>query len=53
MFTIYIYMVEEALNFIYKKVYNNITSKTGRRAYTIYDYIQKEKKDNQNTRVVL
>lgn len=47
-----IYIIEEAHNFI-KNVYNNITSKTGRRAYTIYDYIQKEKKDNQNTRVVL
>jgi len=47
-----IYIIEEAHNFI-KNVYNNITSKTGRRAYTIYDYIQKEKKENSNTRVVL
>lgn len=47
-----LYIVEEAHNFI-KNVYNNITSKTGRRAYTIYDYIQKEKKENSNTRVVL
>jgi superfamily II DNA or RNA helicase len=47
-----IYMIEEAHNFI-KNVYGNITSKTGRRAFTIYDYIQKEKKENTNTRVVL
>lgn len=46
------YIIEEAHNFI-KNVYNNITNKTGRRAFTIYDYIQKEKKDNSNTRVVL
>lgn len=47
-----LYIVEEAHNFI-KNVYNNIISKTGRRAYTIYDYIQKEKKENPNSRVVL
>ena len=47
-----IYIIEEAHNFI-KNVYNNITSKTGHRAYTIYDYIQKEKKENMNTRVIL
>jgi superfamily II DNA or RNA helicase len=47
-----IYIIEEAHNFI-KNVYNNITSKTGRRAFTIYDYIQKEKKENSNTRVIL
>jgi superfamily II DNA or RNA helicase len=47
-----IYIIEEAHNFI-KNVYNNITQKVGRRAYTIYDYIQKEKKENSNTRVVL
>lgn len=46
------YIIEEAHNFI-KNVYNNIISKTGRRAYTIYDYIQKEKKENSNTRIVL
>ena len=46
------YIIEEAHNFI-KNVYNNITQKTGRRAYTIYDYIQKEKKENSNTRIIL
>ena len=47
-----IYIIEEAHNFI-KNVYNNITQKTGRRAYTIYYYIQKEKKENSNTRIIL
>ena len=47
-----IYIIEEAHNFI-KNVYNNITQKTGRRAFTIYDYIQKEKKENSNTRIIL
>ena len=47
-----IYIIDEAHNFI-RNVYNNITSKQGRRAYTIYDYIQKEKKENSNSRVIL
>jgi len=47
-----IYIVDEAHNFI-KNVFNNITQKTGRRAFTIYDYIQKEKKENTNTRIIL
>ena len=47
-----IYIIEEAHNFI-NNVFNNIISKTGRRAYTIYDYIQREKKENPNTRVML
>jgi superfamily II DNA or RNA helicase len=47
-----IYMIDEAHNFI-KNVYNNITAKTGRRAFTIYDYIQKEKRENNSSRVIL
>jgi len=47
-----IYIIEEAHNFI-KNVYNNITAKTGRRAFTIYDYIQKEKRENNSSRVIL
>jgi hypothetical protein len=47
-----IYFIEEAHNFI-RNVYNNITMKTGRRAFTIYDYIQKEKKESNNNRVIL
>jgi superfamily II DNA or RNA helicase len=46
------YIIDEAHNFI-KNVYNNIVSGFGRRAFTIYDYIINEKKENDYTRVVL
>ncbi len=47
-----IYIIEEAHNFI-RNVYNNMSSKKGKRAQVIYDYIQQEKKDNNKTRVIL
>ena len=47
-----IFIFDEAHNFI-RNVYNNISSKKGKRAQVIYDYIQQEKKDNNRTRVVL
>ncbi len=47
-----IFIIDEAHNFI-RNVYNNISSKKGKRAQVIYDYIQQEKKDNNKTRVVL
>jgi hypothetical protein len=47
-----IYIFDEAHNFI-KNVYNNIITKTGKRALTIYDYIIQEKKENDSTRVIL
>jgi len=47
-----IYIFEEAHNFI-KNVYNNIVTKKGKRAFTIYDYIYREKKENDNSRVIL
>jgi SNF2 family DNA or RNA helicase len=47
-----IYIFDEAHNFI-KNVYNNIITKTGKRALTIYDYIIQDKKENDSTRVVL
>jgi superfamily II DNA or RNA helicase len=47
-----IYIFDEAHNFI-NNVYNNITSQTGKRAYIIYDYIQQEKRDNNDTRIML
>ena len=47
-----LFIVDEAHRFI-TNVYNNIYSKTGKRAQVIYDYIQQEKKDNNNTRVML
>jgi SNF2 family DNA or RNA helicase len=47
-----IYIFEEVHNFI-NNVFNNIKMKKGRRALTIYDYIIREKKENDNTRVIL
>lgn len=47
-----IYIFDEAHNFI-KNVYNNMITKTGKRASTIYDYIIQDKKENDSTRVVL
>ena len=38
-----LYIIDEAHNFI-RNVYNNISSKKGKRAQVIYDYIQQEKK---------
>jgi len=46
------FVIEEAHRFI-NNVYNNVTSKKGKRAQVIYDYIQQEKKENSNTRVML
>jgi superfamily II DNA or RNA helicase len=47
-----LFIFDEVHNFI-RNVYNNISSKTGKRAQVIYDYIQQEKKDNPSTRIVL
>lgn len=47
-----IYIIEEAHNFI-RNVYNNIITKAGKKAFVIYDYIQREKKDKKETRIVL
>jgi superfamily II DNA or RNA helicase len=47
-----IYIFDEAHNFI-RNVYNNIITKKGNRAYAIYDYIRREKKENNNTRIIL
>lgn len=47
-----LYIFDEVHNFI-RNVYNNISSKKGKRAQVIYDYITQEKKDNKNTRIVL
>lgn len=47
-----IYIFDEAHNFI-RNVYSNIVTKSGKRALTIYDYIIQEKKDNDDTRVIL
>jgi superfamily II DNA or RNA helicase len=47
-----LYIFDEAHNFI-RNVYNNLTSKTGKRAQVIYDYIVQEKKENDQARVIL
>ncbi len=47
-----LYIFDEIHNFI-RNVYNNISSKKGKRAQVIYDYIQQEKKENKRTRIVL
>lgn len=47
-----IYIIDEAHNFV-KNVYNNIKNQKGKKAYTIYDYIQKEKMITDTTRIIL
>jgi superfamily II DNA or RNA helicase len=47
-----IFIIDEVHQFI-TNVYNNISSKKGKRAQVIYDYIQQEKRENINTRVIL
>jgi hypothetical protein len=47
-----IFIIKEAHCFI-NNVYNNISGKKGKRAQIIYDYIQQEKRENNNTRVML
>ena len=47
-----VFIIDEAHRFM-NNVYNNISSKKGKRAQVIYDYIQQEKRENSNTRVIL
>lgn len=47
-----IYIIDEAHNFI-RNVYGNITTKKGKRAQVIYDYIQRDKLENPETRIIL
>ena len=47
-----LYIIEESHNFI-RNVYSNLSSRKGRRAVNIYDYIIQDKKDNPSTRVIL
>jgi len=47
-----LFIIDEGHRFI-NNVYNNISSKNGKRAQVIYDYIQQEKKENSNVRVML
>jgi superfamily II DNA or RNA helicase len=48
----FLFIIEECHRFI-NNVYNNISSKKGKRAQIIYDYIQQEKKDNPKNRIML
>jgi len=47
-----LYIIDEAHNFI-RNVYNNLTSKKGKRAINIYDHILQDKQENTSTRVIL
>ena len=47
-----LFIIDEVHKFI-NNVYNNISSKKGKRAQIIYDYIQHEKRENLNTRIML
>lgn len=47
-----VFVVEEAHNFI-RNVYSNINSSEGKKAYNIYEFIQREKKDKPDTKIVL
>ena len=47
-----VFIIDEVHNFI-NNVYNNITLKTGQRAYIIYDHIIKTKKYNDDVRTIL
>jgi hypothetical protein len=47
-----LYIIEEAHIFM-GNVYSNISTGTGKRAQTIYDYILQDKKENEGVRVVL
>ena len=47
-----LFIIEEAHNFI-RNVYSNITTRKGKRAQVIYDYIIQDQKDNDSTRVIM
>lgn len=47
-----LYVIDEAHNFI-RNVYSNISTRQGRRALTIYDYMIQDQKENDGTRIVL
>lgn len=48
----FLFIIDEVHEFI-GNVYNNISKKKGKRAQIIYDYIQNEKKENVNNRIML
>ena len=48
----FLFVIDECQRFI-NNVYNNVSSRKGKRAQIIYDYIQQEKIENNNTRIML
>ena len=48
----FLYIIDEVHQFI-NNVYNNISTKKGKRAIVIYEYIQLEKKEKSNIRILL
>jgi superfamily II DNA or RNA helicase len=48
----FLYIIDEVHQFI-NNVYNNISTKKGKRAIIIYEYIQLEKKEKSNTLILL
>ena len=48
----FLFVIDEAHQFI-NNVYNNISTKKGKRAQVIYEYIQQEKKEKKNNRILL
>jgi superfamily II DNA or RNA helicase len=47
-----LFIIEEAHGFI-SNVYSNITSKKGKRAQVIYDYMIQDQRENDNTRIIM
>jgi superfamily II DNA or RNA helicase len=47
-----LYIIDEAHNFI-RNVYTNISTRQGKRAQTIYDYMIQDKKENDGVRIIL
>jgi superfamily II DNA or RNA helicase len=47
-----VFIIDECHRFI-NNVYNNLTKDGGKRAQIIYDYIQQEKKEKPNTKIVM
>ena len=47
-----LYIIDESHNFI-RNVYSNMTTKQGRRALTIYEYMMNDKRENFDTRIIL
>lgn len=47
-----VFIIDEVHNFI-RNVYSNITTKTGKRAQIIYEYILQQRRENKDVKIVL